>query len=144
MLKFELKLKFNRIIPIFVLKARGEETKSMNQKNHLLTISEVSRRLNVPKHTLRFWEKEFDGLFIPLRTQGGQRRFTPEHLAVIEQIKRQKERGMNLSEIKRDFSSVTPEGSSEKENRIDQLARRVAEAVKIEVFQFLEFERRDP
>ncbi|HET6460780.1 MAG TPA: MerR family transcriptional regulator [Syntrophales bacterium] len=116
----------------------------MNQKNHLLTISEVSRRLNVPKHTLRFWEKEFDGLFIPLRTQGGQRRFTPEHLAVIEQIKRQKERGMNLSEIKRDFSSVTPEGSSEKENRIDQLARRVAEAVKIEVFQFLEFERRDP
>ena len=115
----------------------------MNQKNHLLTISEASRRLNVPKHTLRFWEKELEGLFVPFRTQGGQRRFTPEHLAVIEQIKRQKERGMNLSEIKRDFSISAHEGSPAK-NRIDQLAHRVAEAVKTEVFHFFESERLDP
>jgi DNA-binding transcriptional MerR regulator len=112
----------------------------MNQDNNLLTISEVSRRLNIPKHTLRFWEKEFDGLFSPLRTKGGQRRFAPQHLTLIGEIKRRKEKGMNLSEIKREFLNTTEEGLGQ-ESEIDRLASRVAEVVKTEVFHFFEMER---
>jgi len=52
-----------------------------------LTIAEISRKLRIPKHTLRFWEKEFNGQITPHRTQGGQRRYAAEHVAVIETIK---------------------------------------------------------
>ncbi len=112
----------------------------MNQENHLFTISEVSRRLNIPKHTLRFWEKEFDGLFSPHRTKGGQRRFSHQHITLIEEIKRRKEKGMNLSEIKREFLNTTEEGLGQ-DRQIDRLASRVAEVVKTEVFHFFETER---
>ncbi len=39
-----------------------------------LTIKEVSELTSIPTHTLRFWEKEFDSILVPLRTPGGQRR----------------------------------------------------------------------
>jgi DNA-binding transcriptional MerR regulator len=112
----------------------------MNQESGLFSISEVSRKLNIPKYTLRFWEKEFGGLFIPLRTKGGQRRFTLQHLRVIEGIKKRKEKGMNLYEIKREFFN-TPQEGTRQEGQIDRLANRVAEVVKTEVFNFFEMER---
>jgi hypothetical protein len=40
----------------------------INMKNRLLSIQEVSALLKVPKPTLRFWEKEFEGILAPLRT----------------------------------------------------------------------------
>jgi UDP-N-acetylglucosamine 4,6-dehydratase len=70
-------------------------------ENTLLSIQEVSDRLRVPKHTLRFWEKECQGLFEPLRTPGGQRRYTPEDISIIEEIKKLRKRGKGLAEIKR-------------------------------------------
>ena len=60
---------------------------AMQEKN-LLTIKQVSRRLNIPKPTLRFWEKELDGIIVPLRNNGGQRHYTPENIAIIEEIKK--------------------------------------------------------
>lgn len=59
----------------------------MNRKEHPHTIQQLSAKLNVPKPTLRFWEKEFEGILLPLRTNGGQRRCTSEHVSVIEEIK---------------------------------------------------------
>ena len=106
----------------------------------LLTISEVSERLKIPRHTLRFWEREFGDFLTPQRTKGGQRRFTPQHITVIEEIKRQREKGMNLSEIKREFANSAEEGLGQ-ESEIDRLANRVAEVVKTEVFHFFEMER---
>ena len=100
-------------------------------------MSEVSGRLKIPKHTLRFWEREFEGIIIPSRTKGGQRRYTPENLAVIEEIKRRRQRGMSLSEIKNELNhgkSVRPSNSGE----IDFLANRVAEVVKAELYHFFE------
>jgi len=41
-------------------------------ENPLSSIQEVSTFLNVPKPTLRFWEKELDGILVPSRTRGGQ------------------------------------------------------------------------
>jgi len=34
----------------------------MTQKEQLHTIQQLSAKLNIPKPTLRFWEKEFEGI----------------------------------------------------------------------------------
>ena len=108
----------------------------MHNKERLLNIQEVSALLNVPKPTLRFWEKEIDGILVPSRTRGGQRRYTVENIAVIEEIKKLKRKGMGLPEIKRKLSNGDREGNPNS-NRIDLLAARVAEVVKAEVNRFL-------
>ncbi len=110
--------------------------------DHLFSIAEISKKLKVPKHTLRFWEKEFIGTIVPLRTQGGQRRYTAGHVAVIEMIKKLRERGLGLSQIKRELTNGSKEGQ-EHTNKIDLLATRVAEAVKTEVYNFLIVEERN-
>ncbi len=109
----------------------------MEREEQLFTISEVSKRLNIPKHTLRFWEKEFTGLFAPQRTRGGQRRFTNEHIAIIEEIKRKREKGVSLSEIKKKILFYN-KGGHPGSNKVDLLALRVAEAVKFEVYRFFD------
>lgn len=109
----------------------------MERENQLLTISEVSKQLKVPKHTLRFWEKEFTGLFAPQRTKGGQRRFSVKDISLIEEIKKLRNKGMSLSDIR----SRLAQGQKEDDlhlHRIDLLAHRVAEVVKAEVYDFLE------
>ena len=107
------------------------------QENNLLTINQVSDLLKLPKPTLRFWEKELDGIFVPFRTNGGQRRYTVENIAVIEEIKKLKSKGMSLPEIKRKLSN-SDKGDKSNSNRIDFLAARVAEVVKAEVNRFFE------
>ena len=109
----------------------------MDRQEQLFTIQQLSLNLNIPKPTLRFWEKELDGILVPLRTQGGQRRYSVETISVIEEIKRLRERGMSLVEIKRKLSNSDKEGNSNS-NRIDLLAARVAEVVRAEVNRFFE------
>ena len=110
---------------------------TMEREERLLTISEVSERLNIPKHTLRFWEKEFTGLFAPRRTKGGQRRFSAEDIFRIEEIMKMRQKGISLTEIKNRLArDQRTEGFQL--HRIDLLAHRVAEAVKAEVYDFLE------
>jgi len=111
-------------------------------EHEALSIAEISKRLKIPKHTLRFWEKEFNGMIVPLRTQGGQRRYGTEHVAVIEMIKKLRERGLSLSQIKRELDHGAREGQG-RSNKIDLLATRVAEAVKAEVYNFLMIEERN-
>jgi DNA-binding transcriptional MerR regulator len=110
----------------------------------MLTIQQVSRRLRVTKHTLRFWEKQLEGLLTPLRTQGGQRRYTPDHICVIEEIKRLKQKGLSLIDIKDKLSNSlhTAEGSSNS-NRIDILANQIAEIVRSTVYDILQKEKLD-
>ena len=67
----------------------------MEKKNQLFSILQVSEKLNIPKHTLRFWEKEFSGLLVPLRTNGGQRRYTMENLLLLEEIKKCRDNGLS-------------------------------------------------
>lgn len=110
---------------------------AMERENQLLTISEVSKSLNISKHTLRFWEKEFMGLFAPQRTQGGQRRFSVKDISRIEEIKKLRNKGMNLSEIRTRLAQGQKEDGLNL-HRIDLLAHRIAEVVKAEVYDFLE------
>jgi len=56
-----------------------------NANNHL-TILEVSRLIGVSVHTLRYWEKVFPGILIPMRTEGGQRRYDKKSLAIVKEI----------------------------------------------------------
>ena len=56
------------------------------------TIKQLSEKLNIPKPTLRFWEKELEGILVPLRTPGGQRRYTYIHMTVLEKIKELREK----------------------------------------------------
>ena len=75
----------------------------MNQKEQLHSIQQISTTLNIPKPTLRFWEKEFEGILLPLRTNGGQRRYTSEHVSIIGEIKALKKAGLSLAEIKKNL-----------------------------------------
>ena len=104
-----------------------------------LTIEEVSQRLGLTKHTLRFWEKELEGVIVPLRTKGGQRRYTLEHLFVIDEIKRLKAKGFSLSNIRKELDNrYDSYGKTLNPEKIDHLANQIADLVKSTVHSFLE------
>lgn len=42
----------------------------------------------VEVHTLRYWEKEFEGYLNPERTEGGQRRYRPEDIQTVLTLRR--------------------------------------------------------
>ncbi|HUU99544.1 MAG TPA: MerR family transcriptional regulator [Bacteroidales bacterium] len=65
------------------------------------SIGEISRMLNVPISTVRFWENEFDVLK-PMKNKKGNRMFTPsdvKNLKIIHHLV--KEEGMTLSGVKK-------------------------------------------
>jgi DNA-binding transcriptional MerR regulator len=103
------------------------------------SIQEVSKMASVSKHTLRFWEKSLGSVIIPLRTKGGQRRYTKKHLQVINEIKRMKQNGLTLSDIKtRMCKSFEQASRDEKSMKIDILANQIAEVVKASIYDFLQ------
>jgi DNA-binding transcriptional MerR regulator len=117
----------------------------MELKEHGFSISDVSTRFEIPKPTLRFWEKEFKEILVPLRTQGGQRRYNTEDMAVIKKIKRLQERGMSLREIRDNLMRDSKKKESDLNNsNIDSLADRIAKVVRDEVYRFLEKEGKEP
>ena len=111
----------------------------MDKQEKLLSIEEVSLQLNIPKPTLRFWEKAFEGIFVPQRTQGGQRRYTFENIATIGQIRELRKKGMRLSDIKKEFSNDN-KGDFLNSGKVDFLANKVADIVKIEIYSFFKRE----
>jgi DNA-binding transcriptional MerR regulator len=56
-------------------------------KKDWLTIGEVSDMTNVPIHTIRYWESEFNGYLRPERTVGRQRRYNETSVQKIVEIK---------------------------------------------------------
>ncbi len=65
------------------------------------SIGEVSRMLDVPVSTVRFWENEFD-ILKPMKNKKGNRMFTStdiKNLLIIHRLV--KEEGMTLSGVKR-------------------------------------------
>lgn len=56
-------------------------------KKDWLTIGEVSDLTDVPIHTLRYWEDEFNGFFHPVRTVGRQRRYDEGSVQRVMEIK---------------------------------------------------------
>ena len=65
------------------------------------TIGEVSRMLDVPVSTVRFWENEFD-ILKPMKNKKGNRMFTATDLKNLMIIYRlTKEEGLTLAGVKK-------------------------------------------
>ena len=109
----------------------------MDSIKQFFTIQQVSTKLNIPKPTLRFWEEELDGIIVPNRTPGGQRRYSSEHISIIEDIAYLKKGGMSLTEIRKQLGNQYKQnGDFSDSNNIDLLAERIAEAVRAEIYSF--------
>ncbi len=65
--------------------ARAAAGGAMTEKKYL-TIREVSKRTQVPEHTVRYWELKFR-LLRPLRLSSGHRRYTQADIDTIFKIK---------------------------------------------------------
>ena len=116
----------------------------MDRQEQLLSIQHLSLKLKIPKSTVRFWEKEFEGILVPLRTKGGQRRYKLEHISIINQIKKLRRKGMSLTQI---HAHLMKNYRSNMDNlnpsKIDFLANRVAEIVREEVYGFFDREGKE-
>ena len=102
------------------------------------SIQEVSKMASVSKHTLRFWEKTLIGVIIPLRTKGGQRRYTKHHMEIINEIKQMKMNGLSLNDIRKKMEKSSPTvKKDEKTDKIELLVNQIAEVVKESIYNFL-------
>ena len=108
------------------------------------SIGETSRQAKVSKHTLRYWEKELEGIIAPLRTQGGQRRYTLEHLLLLEEVKRLKRKGLSLAAIREELSQA-PVLEATEPDRVDleRFAEFIAETVRTSVYRFFQGKKPD-
>ena len=69
---------------------------------YFLSINDVSKRLSVPAHTLRYWEKQFPTLIRPTTGAGGRRyyrRETFERLVIIKDLLYS--RGLTIAGVKK-------------------------------------------
>ena len=109
----------------------------MNERTY--TIQEASRKANVSAHTLRYWEKALNSVVVPLRTNGGQRRYTGEHMLLLGEIKRLKRKGLTLEQIRGELApgSVLEEIQSDQLS-VSRLADHIAEAVRSTIHQFFQ------
>jgi DNA-binding transcriptional MerR regulator len=104
----------------------------------LLTMKQVCELTGLVSSTLRFWEKEFEGLLVPLRTNGGQRRYSSEALLLIKEIKKRRDQGISLPEIK---YSLMNGDNRVNTLQIEVLANRVAEIIRNEIYNYLANEK---
>lgn len=74
----------------------------MEKNEYFSSINDVSRRLNIPAHTLRYWEKQFPTAIRPTTGAGGRRYYRPEtveKLSVIRDLLYN--RGMTIAGVKK-------------------------------------------
>ena len=58
----------------------------MSEQRAYYTISTVSKKIDIPSHVLRFWEKKFSDLK-PRKSSGGRRFYSPNDIIKINLIK---------------------------------------------------------
>jgi len=74
----------------------------MDNNEYFASINDVSKRLSVPAHTLRYWEKQFPTAIRPTTGAGGRRYYraeTVERLIVIKDLLYN--RGMTIAGVKK-------------------------------------------
>lgn len=78
------------------------------ENEYFASINEVSTRLGVPAHTLRYWEKQFPTAIRPTTGAGGRRYYrteTVERLTIIKELLYT--RGMTIAGVKKLFRDGT-------------------------------------
>src|SRR5262245_35693344 len=78
--------------------AGDQETRNM-EPNRLLTIGVLSERTNVNIETIRYYER-IGILPKPLRSEGGHRLYTDEYLQHLLFVRRARELGFSLDEVR--------------------------------------------
>jgi len=75
----------------------------MEDKNEFfIPINEVSKELDVPAHTLRYWEKQFAGTIRPVTGAGNRRYYRRETIEKIRAIKSLLyDKGMTIAGVKK-------------------------------------------
>ena len=69
---------------------------------YFVSINEVAKRLSVPAHTLRYWEKQFPTAIRPTTGAGGRRYYRPETVERLNTIKDLLyTRGMTIAGVKK-------------------------------------------
>ena len=63
-----------------------------------MKINDVEKQLNIPKATIRFYEKE--GFIKPQRKENGYREYSPDDLDHLMKIKLMRQLGISLDTIK--------------------------------------------
>lgn len=71
-------------------------------KEYFASINEVSKRLSLPAHTLRYWEKQFPTAIRPTTGAGGRRYYRADAVEKLETIKSLLyDRGMTIAGVKK-------------------------------------------
>ncbi|MEW6042302.1 MAG: MerR family transcriptional regulator [Elusimicrobiota bacterium] len=99
----------------------------------MLSIGDVCKFLDVPPHTIRYWEKEFRIFLFPARTQGNQRRFTDGDMEKIRTIKKLlKEDGYSIAGAKKILSLRQKQEMPEKAGHgiTEEMANRIVDMVR--------------
>ncbi len=65
---------------------REERAEGLAPEQEFYSIKEASELTDVPAHTLRFWERKIPGFLRPVRTKGGQRRYSSGCLEKIRKL----------------------------------------------------------
>lgn len=79
---------------------------------YFLSINEVATALDLPAHTLRYWEKQFPVAIKPTTGAGGRRYYRPETVQALQAIKDLLyNRGMTIAGVKK----MIKDGDFEKE-----------------------------
>ena len=74
----------------------------MENNEYFASINEVSKRMSVPAHTLRYWEKQFPTIIRPTTGAGGRRYYraeTVDRLFVVRELLYK--RGMTIAGVKK-------------------------------------------
>lgn len=72
------------------------------ENEYFASINEVSKRLSIPAHTLRYWEKQFPVAIRPTTGAGGRRYYraeTIERLTIIKELLYR--HGMTIAGVKK-------------------------------------------
>ena len=73
-----------------------------NNGEYFVPINEVAKRLGVPAHTLRYWEKQFAGAIRPTTGSGGRRYYRQDTIEKLETIKSLLyDKGMTITGVKK-------------------------------------------
>jgi DNA-binding transcriptional MerR regulator len=105
-----------------------------------MSIQEVSDRIGLPKSTLRYWEKELSQYISPMRTPGGQRRYSIDHIQMFKKVQMLKRQGKKIVEIKQVFeqqNNTKADYSASSNGSVEILTQRIAELISKEVSCFL-------
>ncbi|NMA32322.1 MAG: MerR family transcriptional regulator [Alphaproteobacteria bacterium] len=97
-----------------------------------LSINEVAKQLDLPAHTLRYWEKQFPASIKPATGAGGRRYYRPETISALKRIKTLLyDHGMTIAGVKKlikDGQFINTDITTSSENSIDSKLSKSSES----------------